>query len=184
MAPRVTFDWHRFKELVLYIALKSSADEQFGATKLNKLLSNSDFRAYLELGKPITGARYQHSPQGPTARALLPAQDELLDHGEAQVELRDYYGKEQVRLVALREPNLEAFAPEELALVDDEIRKSWGKDAATMSYLSHVGGRGWQITTDGQDIPYESAFLSPDVPPVTAIALGQEIADKHGWSVD
>src|SRR5690349_19736644 len=122
MSPKPDFDRRKFKELVLYIASKSAGDEQFGSTKLNKLLYNIDFRAYLTLGRPITGARYQHQPQGPTARALLPVQEEMYDYGEARIEVRDYYGREQNRLVALREPMVAAFTADELAIIDDEIR--------------------------------------------------------------
>jgi len=175
------FDRRKFKELMLYIAAKSVADETFGSTKLNKLLCNVDFRAYLELGAPVTGAKYQHLPQGPAARALVPVQEEMLDYDEAKIEVRRYYGKDQTRLVPMRDPDMSRFGQVEIELINDEIRGSWGKDASTMSFLAHISMRGWQLTADQQEIPYASAFLSPEPPSAEALALGQRIAREHNW---
>src|SRR5688572_2425660 len=82
---RFEFDRRKFKELMLYFSQRG-LDEGLviGSTKLNKLLFFTDFRAYAELGKPITGARYQKLTHGPAARALLPMRDELLRDDEVR----------------------------------------------------------------------------------------------------
>src|SRR5262245_55681451 len=53
MAGRTEFSSKKFKELVLYLALQSRADKQFGMVKLNKLLYLCDFEAYRVLGHSI-----------------------------------------------------------------------------------------------------------------------------------
>ena len=67
----------RLAELILYIAEKCERDPNFGATKLNKILAFADFSAYFETGRPITGAEYMRTPQGPVPRRLPPVRAEL-----------------------------------------------------------------------------------------------------------
>ncbi|MEP6936295.1 MAG: type II toxin-antitoxin system antitoxin SocA domain-containing protein [Nitrospirota bacterium] len=47
------------------IAHKGKTDPRLGSVKLNKLLYYADFTAYRNLEKAITGAEYQHLPEGP-----------------------------------------------------------------------------------------------------------------------
>ncbi|HZQ34888.1 MAG TPA: hypothetical protein VFD32_03070 [Dehalococcoidia bacterium] len=49
-------DSRKLGELILYVAEKSSDDPRFGATKLNNILFFSDFLAFGQLGRSITGA--------------------------------------------------------------------------------------------------------------------------------
>ena len=77
MAGHAGFDSQKFKQLILYLAERSGDDPGFAATKLNKLMYFCDFEAYRQLGRSITGARYQKLPWGPAAVEFLPLQDEL-----------------------------------------------------------------------------------------------------------
>lgn len=61
----------KFRELILYVANMSRNDPDFGAVKLNKILYYADFRAYRELGRPISGAAYRKLSEGPAPRQLL-----------------------------------------------------------------------------------------------------------------
>lgn len=175
------FNREKFRELVLLIAHLSADDPTFGAVKLNKVLFYADFEAYAELGSPITGARYQHLEFGPAARPLLPIQDELIRFGEAAFESRHYHGRQQRRLVAKRRPNYRLFTEKELEFVERAIGRFEDMDASTLSGLSHDESKGWQITEDGEDIPYESVFLSTEPPPAEAIELGQRLAAERDW---
>jgi hypothetical protein len=74
--------------LIVYIAHKTGDDPRFGDIKLNKVLYFADFRAYDELGQPITGARYQKLEWGPAPRALLPVRHELENDGAVRVTKR------------------------------------------------------------------------------------------------
>jgi hypothetical protein len=181
MTHEVKFQPDKFKELVLYVADRSVEDPAFGATKLNKILFFSDFIAYGRHGRPITGARYQRLERGPAPRELLPAQKQLAEANEAVVVKQRRFNFEQKRLLPLREPDLSLFSGEEIALVDRVIDLLRHYDATSVSALSHEIAVGWRLAGDGEDIPYESVFISNDPPTPTDIRKGQELAKKHGW---
>ncbi len=148
----------KFKELILFLADKSSEDRPFGATKLNKLLFYSDFLAYLQFGAAITNHRYQKLENGPAPRALIPITEKMQARGEIAYRTENYYGKSKKRLVPLRDPDLSAFSDEEIELVNRIIAEFWAKNAAAMSSASHEF-IGWKLANIGEDIPYEVAFV-------------------------
>lgn len=155
----ITYDEAKFRELLLYIAERSVGDDKFGKTKLNKLLYFSDFLAYGIFGKPITGAAYQRRPYGPVPRQITRARDALIASGAAVVDKVDRFGFPQERLVAKRPPNLSIFSQREKELVDQVIDTLWSHSGVEASELSHRE-LGWQITNEGQTIPYGAVFLS------------------------
>ena len=75
------FSRTRFRELILYCALKSETHRFFGATKLNKCLFYADFLAYRALGSSITGAEYLALEHGPAPRQLV-AEREAMVRGQ------------------------------------------------------------------------------------------------------
>lgn len=175
------FERAKFQELLLYVARESEDDVTFGSVKLHKILAFADFKAYAELGHAITNARYQRLPWGPAARASLPAQEELIRNGDADLESRVYFGHRQTRLVPRREPDISYFGRDELAIVDRVLKDFAEFDGAMISQMSHNGLKGWQVAEDGEDIPYATIFVSPeDDPPAEAIAVGQRIAAELG----
>jgi hypothetical protein len=153
----------KFRELLVYIATRSADDPTFGSVKLNKVLYYSDFASYRLLGKPITGASYQKLREGPAPRELLQCRAELIDSGNATIELRPYFTRMQKTLVINpdREPDTEIFDPGELELVDQVISYFRGKTAREVSDFSHREP-GWILATDRETIPYETAWLSSD----------------------
>jgi len=175
------FNRQKFRELMLYVADKSQGDPKYGATKLNKILFFSDFLAYAHFGQAITGADYQRLPKGPAPRLMMPIQKELVADGDARVESRTYFNRRQSRLVALRPPNLSEFSIEELALVDDVIDQLHYHDAVSISELSHEAVMAWQVAMDGEDIPYDTVFVSVRPPSPSDIARGRELAKQYGW---
>ena len=148
----------KFKELILYIADKSSGDKPFGATKLNKLLFYADFLAYLQFGTGMTNQRYQKLENGPAPRALIPITGKMESRGEIAYRDENYYGKSKKRLVPLRDPDLSEFSDDEIELVNRIVAEFLGKNAAAMSGFSHEF-IGWQLAKIGEDIPYEVAFV-------------------------
>jgi hypothetical protein len=175
------FNRHKFKELVLYIAAQLEHDPKFGATKLNKILFFSDFLAYAHFGEPITGAVYQRLQKGPAPRMLVPVRNELVEDGDAKVETRTYFHRTQDRVVALRPADMSHFSVEEKALVDEVIDQLKHHDAVSISDLSHDVSMAWQAAMDGEEIPYETVFVSIRPPSPSDIARGQELAEKYGW---
>src|ERR1035437_5992274 len=157
----------KLRELVLYVATASEGDEPFGKVKLNKILFFADFEAYLRFGRSITGHEYQKLAQGPAPRALLPLFPGLCKPAQPDdnlaVRVNDYYGRNQERPFALRVPNTKKFAPEELRLVDDLVKKFRGKNAKQMSERSHMF-TGWQVAKLGETIPYHQALIGLRLP--------------------
>ncbi|MHB2018689.1 MAG: Panacea domain-containing protein [Candidatus Xenobia bacterium] len=166
----------KFNELLLYVAQKCADDALFGMVKLNKILFYSDFEHFYRHRESITDAEYQHLPQGPAARATLPAIRELVDSGCAEIEHRNFHGKTQKRLIAKRDPILTLFTQEQLDIVDLFIRQFWNLNASETSELSHDNAPGWRVTENGEKIPYEMAFVSDEQP------SEQELLEKYGFS--
>lgn len=150
---------NKLKELILYIALRSEGDDKFGAIKLNKLLFYSDFLAYLNFGKPITGQEYQVLPKGPAPRYLLPVRREMVESGDIAISKREYYGFEQHRIFALRDANLDMFTAQEIDLVNRLIARYWDVNGNDISEESHQFV-GWKYAEAGDSIPYEVALVS------------------------
>lgn len=159
------FHARKFRELLLYLAERSADDPLYGATKLNKLLFYCDFLAYGQLGRSLTGARYQKLPHGPAPRQLVPVQRELEQEGAVLVQERQFFNQIQKRPIALRAADLTLFSGEEIALVDMLLQVLHRYNASEVSALSHLES-GWQLADDGEDIPYETVFLA--APTVTA----------------
>jgi hypothetical protein len=146
----------KLQELILYIARRSEDDRHFGANKLNKLLFYSDFLAYAKTGRSITGATYERLEHGPAPRGLAAALAELKPAcAEAE---RDYFGRKQRRIVALREPDLSEFTGAEIALVDELLDRLRNHDEDGELADRSVG---WQVAGVGEEIPYGTAFVGP-----------------------
>ena len=147
---------------MLHVAARCQNDPTFGATKLNKILFFSDFSSFLRTGKPVTGAIYMRQNNGPVPRRLVPAREELIDKKRAVIQKNELWnGMVQNRLIALDKADLSQFTKEELQQVEAVVESLDGRTAAEVSKLSHEECLAWEIAEDGEDIPYEAAFLMP-----------------------
>jgi hypothetical protein len=155
-------DIKKFGELILYIAKKSESDPDFGATKLNKILFYSDFTAYGRTGKSITGQEYKKQEFGPVPTALPRVSQNLIKRGTCAIQERRHFGLRQSRLIALREPDLEAFSGVEIAIVDELIEKMGGMTGKDVSLHSHKLAA-WEAFELNEVIPYTIAFISPQL---------------------
>ncbi len=99
----------KLKELILYICLKEEGDENFGLTKLNKILFKADFLAYRYWGKPMTGQDYFKLENGPAPRRMVPVTEMMKQCDELFIRLTPHYGYPQKRPIAKREPDLSLF---------------------------------------------------------------------------
>jgi hypothetical protein len=139
----------KLQELILYIAPRSEADRHFGANKLNKLLFYSDFLAYAETGRSITGATYERLEHGPAPRGLTATLEELKPAcAEAE---RDYLGRKQRRIMALREPDLSELTGAEVALVDELVDRLRNHGEEVVGELADRFV-GWQVAEVGEEI--------------------------------
>jgi len=152
------FDSDKFKELILYLSERSETDPRYGQVKLNKLLYYIDFLAYRDLGKPITGARYQRLQWGPAAVAMKPIQEEMAAEGDLLVRSSPFGGFEQKKPIAVRHADMSRFSGSEVAFAESIILALWNLGAGQVSDLSHEDV-GWKLARDGEDIPYETAFV-------------------------
>lgn len=169
----------KFRELILYIAAKCQSSEYFGAIKLNKILYRSDFRAYLRLGQPITGAEYFRLPRGPAPRLLVPMRRNMLDENLIEIEPRQMGNVTQERVVAKREADLSLFTLGEKAIVDEVIEELWDQTAADVSDASH--DIMWTTRQDRESIPYEAVYLDGSDFTENEISRTHELAAQHGW---
>jgi hypothetical protein len=183
MPEWATFEFKRqkFIELLLYFSQRGITERLvIGSTRLNKLLFFSDMRAYVELGTPITGARYQRLEFGPAARAMLPVRDELVDQAQAEFEDRGPDDLADV-IVPLRVPNLDLFTEAELRIANEVFEELRPFNAREVSDYAHLKSAGWNVMEDHQDIPYEFAFVSTEPAPREAIERGRELAALYAW---
>ena len=177
----VTYDSEKFRELIVYIADRCADDPTFGDTKLNKILYFADFLGYSDLGEPITGARYQKLEHGPAAVALCPVRDELKHEGAVSVEMVPVGTMQRRVTKALRPARTEVFTRAQLDLVDELIGIFRGRTARHISDLSHERSPGWNLVELHDDIPYETALISPDPPHADVIGRGRALAGQFGW---
>lgn len=152
-------DDEKLRELILYVCDRMESDANFGDVKLNKVLFYSDFTAYLRLGKSITGHRYKKQIYGPVLHAMLPFREKMIARKDCVLKTRKVLGGyTQQRTVALREPELSVFTPDEIALVDEMIERIRPLSAREISDISH-DFFGWRVVDMGEEIPYEMVFL-------------------------
>lgn len=178
---RPKFSPDKFKELILHAAKKSETDEHFGVVRLSKILFFSDFLCYGLMGYPITGATYIKQPKGPVPTQLNWMVRELEKTRDAQFVTRPIFNYQQKRLVAYRPANLNVFSGEEMDLIDGVISHHSGRTAAEVSELSHERLFAWEIAETGEEIPYNTIFLSGRKPTIADIRRGQELARQYGW---
>jgi hypothetical protein len=167
----------KLKNLILFIAQVGANDPTLAAVKMNKILYFSDVRAYLELKRPITGVVYQHLPEGPAPRAMLPSQREMLNDGQIEIAPSRYFTQTQNRIVAKVEPNISMFDSDELRIVREVIQDLWGKSAKEVSKLSHDEWA-YKLTENGEDIPLQLAWLSSDPLTLEQVEFGEELATR------
>jgi hypothetical protein len=168
-------------ELMLYIAKRNALNPNFGATLLNKILFYSDFIAYRDTGKSITGASYMRLDQGPVPKALIPVREKLLKASEAVVEERHLpSGKTQHRLVALREPDISCFSAAQIAITEQVIDMLEGVNAQRTSDMTH--DQIWEMAAYREEIPYETVFVSREAPKQSEIERGLSLAKDKRWN--
>ena len=174
------FNEAKFKELVLYLADKCRGDPSFGAIKLNKTLFYSDFFAYAELGKSITGSEYIKLDHGPAPRLMSAIQDEMKAQGEIEVISRNHFDLTQRRVKPRRDAVLDAFTEAELSIVDGVVEAARNLNATELSDLTH-NLLGWRIAAHREVIPYNTVFLSHASVTQDDSRRAATLAQCHNW---
>lgn len=163
------------KALILYISQKCANDPTFDTPKLTKTMFFSDFLAYANFGKPITGSEYIKKQKGPVPRNMGAVLREMQSNKE--LGLQQLVLKEWPRPVNLQEPELKAFEAEQIALVDDVIDALRPHDGEALSGFSH-DWLCWNIPALEDKIPYELVYVSLREPTPADIERGQAVAKE------
>lgn len=146
------FDREKFKNLVHYVIWKMSGKDDFGATKLYKVLWFAEARAYVLRKTPIAGATYVREAHGPVPKLGRAVREELVAEGKISQKQIDR-GKYTSWLFKCLVPPPKGF------LSDDEKKDvDWwinhiDKDhtASSISELSH--DYSWEIARQGEELP-------------------------------
>ena len=178
----VEYSEEKLKELVLYIATKSANDARFGMTRLQKTLFFSDFLAYQDHGKAITGTTYKKLPFGPFATVLPTLLEDMETQGDIQIVRDQKMGYIQQRVQALKPANLRLFSPDELGVIHNVLMAFTNKNSVQVSGLSHKFP-GYIVAGERETIPYESVFLDIERTPSSRdIEWAQGLAAEYGES--
>lgn len=176
------FDKDRFEALVLHIAHRRRDDEAFGRTKLAKVLFYSDFGAYQDTGKPLTGATYIRMPFGPFPKQLKETENSLAERKLVLLahDVEDDYAEK--RMIPLKaSPDLgSVFEPWQVSFVDTWIERIASASARQISELSHHHP-GWLLAEDRGEIPYETAILPEERPSGIQASRAKGVARERGW---
>lgn len=169
----------RLRQMILYVATKNTRARYFGRIKLNKILWKSDFDAFSERGRPVTGRGYQRLEHGPAPKEMLPLYREMKLKGLISEDIADFgNGKREYRPVAHQDPDLSLFTEDDISFVDRAIEYYWEKTGREASDDSH--GAAWRSRNDGDPMPYESARLSDDELSPSQLERLRRIIDEHG----
>ena len=151
----------KFKQVLLYILEKVGAKPNVGMTVLYKLLYFIDFDYYEKYQKYLVGAKYIKNTHGPTPVSFAKITRDLEKNGEL-VEIKSkYFGFDQTKYVATKEPRVSLLSAQELKHIDDELNRLASKSARELSDLSHKDTP-WKVAKDRQELNYRHVFYRPD----------------------
>lgn len=161
MAQYAQFDQDRVKlaEVAIYLSQLSDGDPNFGMTKLVKLLYYSDCAAYTKHGRPITGTTYLHFPHGPFPENWHQVRKQMEQNGDVVVIYETAApGYHRYRLRPRRAANLELLSPDDRVILEEQVRRFAGFNAAGIEQYSHQEVS-WLSTEDGEPMAYELAGI-------------------------
>lgn len=170
----------RLRELILHILYACQTDPKFGKTKLVKLLYYADFTSFRESGQPITGHKYVKLPNGPFPDNLNRLLGEMQRAGEIRPVDDPFtgYPRPQQRYIPLRRAELGNFTAQDIALVDELIRKFWSYSGTEMANMTH--GIAWEVAEPNEAIPYEASILTDEEITQEDIDIIEQLVQKYG----
>jgi hypothetical protein len=152
-------DERKLRESTLYICLRSEGDEWFGRTKLVHLLYLIDVEALRQIGRTISGQDYSKQGLVPVP-ARGPAAIEALEEAhDAVTRTRRVSCYPEERTFALREPDLDAFTPRELFLIESLLSRYRTSSPSSIGLVSRESV-GWQVAEPGRRIPLGACLIS------------------------
>jgi hypothetical protein len=169
---------NKLAELILYISDRHETGERFGSVRLAKTLFYADFLFYAQKGRSITGETYVRKDQGPVPTHLLSTCDRLQRERALLMEEGLVDGSARKIAIPTRPADLSAFTTEEIDIVDYVLDKLERVSGTAASELAHRF-RAWELAEDGEEIPYETAFLSERKPNADDFAFARKLGSEH-----
>ncbi|WP_269584942.1 Panacea domain-containing protein [Roseibium sp. Sym1] len=169
----------RLKEAILYVCKACEDLDYFGAIKLNKILWRSDFQSFKDRMVPVTGRQYQRLKMGPAPVEMPPVINEMLRDGLLRIELREMGQFTEKRHIALEDPVMRYFSPEDLEYIDEAIEHYRIMTGTETSDSSH--GTAWKTRKNGDPMPYQSAFLEDAPLPDEALKKFELMGIERRW---
>ena len=153
----------KLTDAVVYLVSGSQNDPNFGETKLVTMLYYADCAAYLQFGKPITGATYLRYPHGPYPQAWAACKSAMTIAGDVDI-FSEELGADvhKHRWIANRPVHAEVLSSQDEAILDQQLERFANFDSTRIVEYAHQEF-GWILTEPGEAIPYDLAGLS-DVP--------------------
>ena len=170
----------RLWEAILYVSKKCEDAPFFGLVKLNKIIWRADFESLAQRGQPVTGRQYQRLKQGPAPVEMLPVLNELQANGLLLLKKVPQGNYEEQRPIALEDPVLNLFSPQDIECLDRSILSYWEMTGKEASDVSH--GIAWRSREDGEAMPYELAYLSDQPLGRSQQTRLLKMAAEHGWN--
>ena len=162
----------KLAQMLLYVAHRLKGDRWNGKTKIHKILFFSDFEAYRQTGRSISGEDYIKYDQGPFLPAIDTTVQKMSNANLAAWAPPNEW--DEIQLIPQRsEIPTDLLTDQEMQIMDSVIQRFWGWTARAVSNRSHRLF-GWLTTPNGQTIPYSSAYVGdprPLDPPEDAWAL-------------
>jgi len=143
------FDFYRLANLAVYIADRAICYK----VKFMKLLWFTDFLAYKQIRRSISGLSYVALPMGPVPDEYRWIMSLLEEAGWVTVEPVFQFGE---RVLPAREANLDIFADEEKRVLESVLKKLGNASTERIVQLSHTE-EAWHRTDRGERISYTFA---------------------------
>ena len=153
------FNQSKFSSLVHYVCSRCSDPTKLGAIKLNKILWFSDRLSYVMTGQSIAGETYIKRQFGPVPEHILRTIRTL--ESSSDIVTRETHKHEfpKREFIALTEPDISTFSPQEISWVDQIIEAVCENHTAeSISNISHDDI--WKLAEIGEVIPLNAVLAS------------------------
>ena len=147
----------KFRQVLLYVLNKIGGKPNVGETVLHKLLYFIDFDYYEKFEENLMGATYIKNRHGPTSIELGKIVELMEKNKELSVVPQKYFGYEQKKYLALKEPNLKILSARDIDHIDDVLARLSDKNAKEIENYSHEDIP-WKSAHDGKPLSYETVF--------------------------
>lgn len=140
----------------------NNSPKNLGKVKLVKILWFADREFMHKYFKQLTNLEYRKMPQGPMPTNINSILKSMQKEGIIQTFETSKYGYTQQSFLCLQEPNLDAFSPQEISILDKVIIDLLDKSASQISQETH--DELWHSIEQGKIMPLESVFLQDVIP--------------------